>query len=94
MNIDKEEEKKEITKNKFIYIKMSFTITYILLLTTALITFIEAIRTNIPIIRHIFNLETCISLVASYFYSIFVAKIDEVEKNNKKHRKKCYKSYY
>jgi bacteriorhodopsin len=86
MNIDKkteEEEKKEITKNKFIYIKMSFTITYILLLTTALITFIEAMRTNVPVIRHIFNLETSISLVASYFYSVFVAKIDEVEKNNK-----------
>ena len=86
MNIDKkteEEEKKELTKNKFIYIKMSFTITYILLLTTALITFIEAMRTNVPIIRHIFNLETSISLVASYFYSVFVAKIDEVEKNNK-----------
>jgi bacteriorhodopsin len=86
MNIDKkteEEEKKEITKNKFIYIKMSFTITYILLLTTALITFIEAMRTNVPVIRHIFNLETSISLVASYFYSVFVAKIDEIEKNNK-----------
>ena len=87
MNIDKKKEKeekeKEITKKKFIYIKMSFTITYILLLTTALITFIEAMRTNIPVIRHIFNLETSISLVASYFYSIFVAKIDEVEKNNK-----------
>lgn len=83
MNIDKEEEEKEITKKKFIYIKISFTITYILLLTTSLITFIEAIRTNIPIIRHIFNLETCISLVASYFYLIFVSKIDEVEKNNK-----------
>ena len=82
MNIDKKKEKeekeKEITKKKFIYIKMSFTITYILLLTTALITFIEAMRTNIPVIRHIFNLETSISLVASYFYSIFVAKIDEV----------------
>ena len=86
MNIDKkkeEEENREITKNKFIYIKMSFTITYILLLTTALITFIEAMRTKVPVIRHIFNLETSISLVASYFYSVFVAKIDEVEKNNK-----------
>lgn len=62
---------------------MSFTITYILLLTTALITFIEAMRTNIPVIRHIFNLETSISLVASYFYSLFVAKITTVEENNK-----------
>ncbi len=91
MNIDKKKDNEEeeeikkriITKNKFIYIKMSFTITYILLLTTATITFIEAIRTNIPIIRHIFNLETCISLIASYFYSIFVGKMNELEKNNK-----------
>jgi bacteriorhodopsin len=76
MNIDKKD-------NKFIYIKMSFTITYILLLTTSLITFIEAMRTSNPLLRHIFNLETCISLIASYFYSIFVSKIDEIEKNNK-----------
>ena len=72
-----------VTKKQFTYIKMSFTITYILLLTTALITFIEAMRTNIPVIRHIFNLETSISLVASYFYSLFVAKITTVEENNK-----------
>lgn len=76
MDIDKKD-------NKFIYIKMSFTITYILLLTTSLITFIEAMRTTDPLVRHIFNLETCISLVASYFYSIFVSKMDEIEKNNK-----------
>lgn len=76
MDIDKKD-------NKFIYIKMSFTITYILLLTTSLITFIEAMRTTDPLVRHIFNLETCISLVASYFYSIFVSKIDEIEKNHK-----------
>jgi bacteriorhodopsin len=64
------------------YVKMSFMITYILLLTTATITFIEAMRTKDPVIRHIFNLETCISIVAGYFYSLFVSKIDEAEKNN------------
>jgi bacteriorhodopsin len=63
-------------------IKASFTITYILLLTTSLITFIEAIRTQSPIVRHIFNLETCISLVAGYFYSIFVGKINYYEHKN------------
>lgn len=63
-------------------IKFSFTITYILLLTTATITFIEAIRTKNPIVRHVLNLETCISIVAGYFYSIFTSKIAEYEKTN------------
>lgn len=53
----------------------SFYLTYILLLTTATITFIEALRTKIPAVQHIMNLETCISLVAGYFYSIFNDKI-------------------
>ena len=63
-------------------VKFTFTITYILLLTTATITFIEAIRTKNPIVRHVLNLETCISIVAGYFYSIFTAKIDTYEKAN------------
>lgn len=62
------------------YVKFSFMITYILLLTTATITFIEAMRTKIPNVRHILNLETCISLVAGYFYSIFIDKIGNSEK--------------
>jgi len=59
----------------------SFYITYVLLLTTATITVIEAIRTQNPVIRHVLNLETCISIVAGYFYSMFVAKLDT--QNNK-----------
>lgn len=58
------------------YVKFSFVITYILLLTTGTITFIEAIRTPIPVVRHILNLETCISVVAGYFYSVFVGQIE------------------
>jgi bacteriorhodopsin len=58
------------------YIKSSFMITYILLLTTATITFIEAIRTSIPEIRHILNLETAVSLIAGYFYSVFLTQLD------------------
>jgi len=82
--IEKKEknEQTKITLKKSIIVKMSFVITYILLLTTATITFIEAMRTNDPTIRHIFNLETCISIVAGYFYSLFVSKVDEAEKNN------------
>jgi bacteriorhodopsin len=53
----------------------SFMITYIALLTTGTICFIESMRTTVPMIRHIFNLETCISIVAAYFYSLFVEKI-------------------
>ena len=58
-------------------LKNTFSITYTLLLTTAVITFIEAIRTPNPKIRHILNLETCISCVAGYFYSVFVIKIND-----------------
>lgn len=73
------EEKEDSTKKVQPYVKFSFTITYILLLTTATITFIEALRTKTPIVRDILNLETCISIVAGYFYSVFVGKIDKYE---------------
>jgi bacteriorhodopsin len=65
------------------YVKFSFVITYILLFTTATITFVEAIRTPFPEVRHILNLETCISIVAGYFYSIFVGKIESFSQSNK-----------
>jgi bacteriorhodopsin len=64
------------------YIKASFMITYILLLTTATITFIEAVRTNIPEVRHVMNLETAISVIAGYFYSVFIAQIEEYGKKD------------
>jgi bacteriorhodopsin len=65
------------------YVKFSFSITYIFLLTTATITFIEAMRTNIPTVRHVLNLETAISLIAGYFYSTFLEKISAYEKDDK-----------
>ena len=40
-------------------------------------------RTKIPKIRNILNLETCISVVAAYFYSLFVEKIKDKEINYK-----------
>ena len=64
------------------YVKFSFTLTYIFLLTTATITFIEAIRTPNPMVRHVLNLETCISVVAGYFYSSFVSQISKSESEN------------
>lgn len=61
------------------YLNYSFNITFVLLLTTGTITFIEAMRTNNPVVRHILNLETCISIIAGYFYSLFIG---QVEKSN------------
>lgn len=69
--------------NKKYYVKFSFMITYILLLTTATLTFIEAMRTPRPFVRHILNLETCISIVAGYFYSVFLSQLDNAEKDGK-----------
>ena len=62
-------------------IKSSFYFTYIFLITTGTICFIEALRNPVPQIRHIMNLETCISVVAGYFYGLFVAKINKAEKD-------------
>ena len=63
-------------------IHFSFYITFVFLTTTATITFIEAISTSKPFIRHILNLETCISVIASYFYFIFITKLDDCKKEN------------
>ena len=58
-------------------VKSSFYVTYAFLVTTGTITFIEALRTNIPAMRHILNLETCISIVAAYFYGKFMTQIEK-----------------
>jgi bacteriorhodopsin len=60
-------------------IQKSFYIPYALLMTTGAITFIEAIRTNDDSIRHIMNIETCISIIAAYFYGTF---LDMIKNNN------------
>lgn len=81
LGIDTPKEKEEKKKNPVqYYVKFSFLLTYILLLTTGTVTFIEALRTTSPAVRHIMNLETCISVVAGYFYSSFVEKIEEFDK--------------
>lgn len=74
-----EPDSKIITINQ--HVKYSFMVTFMVLLTTGTITFIEAIRTQSPMIRHVFNLETCISVIASYFYSLFITEIDNPKKD-------------
>ena len=58
-------------------VNTTFYITYAFLMTTATITFIEAIRTKDIKIRNILNLETCISIVAAFFYANFVTYMKE-----------------
>ena len=58
-------------------INNSFYITYVFLITTGTITFIEALRTKSPEVRNIMNLETCISVIAAYFYGKFVEKLND-----------------
>lgn len=53
-------------------VKNSFYISYMLLITTGTITLIEALRTNDDKIRHIMNIETCISIIAGVFYGRFL----------------------
>lgn len=60
----------------------SFYVAYILLLTTGTITFIEALRTEDQTVRNVLNLETCISIVAAYFYQMFIARMEAGNKND------------
>ena len=71
----KVDEHAKTVSTRFDLVKMTFYITYVLLLTTGTITFIEALATPNPVIRHVMNLETCISIIAGYFYSQFTTKI-------------------
>lgn len=64
--------KNVLSSNQEKMVRSSFYITYAFLMTTATITFIEAIRTSDYKIRNILNLETCISVVAAFFYGKFV----------------------
>ena len=63
--------------NKLTY--FSFYITCSFLVTTGTITFIEAMRTDIVAMRHILNLETCISIVAAYFYGNFITMLEPMK---------------
>jgi bacteriorhodopsin len=69
-------EEKQPNDKKYQSFYFSFVLTYILMITTGTITLIEALRTENDIARHIFNLETCISIVAGFFYYKFLEYLD------------------
>jgi bacteriorhodopsin len=81
-NNTQDKEKQADTNDKIV--KFTFYITYAFLMTTATVTFIEAMRTSDPKIRHILNLETCISVVAAFFYAVFMEKINTPDEINYK----------
>lgn len=63
-------------------VKATFTITYIFLVTTGIVIFIEALRHGNGFISHVMNLETAISVVAAYFYGLFMVELEQAEKLN------------
>lgn len=65
-----------MTVSKEDLIKNTFYITYVFLITTGTITFIESLRTKEEKVRNILNLETCISVIAAFFYGKFVQELD------------------
>lgn len=66
-----------------ILVKITFYITFAFLVTTGTITFIEAISTSNKYVRHALNLETCISVIAGYYYGQFLKKVN-VDENDLK----------
>ena len=69
------EDKKRIIDLEFV--KNSFTFSCLVLISATFITFIEALRTDNKKARHILNLETAVSLIASYVYSVFASMVDK-----------------
>lgn len=58
-------------------VKNSFRLSCLVLIASTFITFIEALKTDNKKARHILNLETAVSFVASYVYSIFSGMADK-----------------
>ena len=79
ISLKKDNEIEEDNNHKLI--SFTFYITYVFLLTTGTITFIEEMRTSNTEVRNILNLETCISVVAAYCYGKFVDELDDKDIN-------------
>jgi bacteriorhodopsin len=55
---------------------ISSTSTFIILFTTLVFIFIQALKSNDSYITNLFSLEICVLLIASYFYSKIMNEID------------------
>lgn len=65
-----------LISNKTTFVKETFLFSCIFLFGTTLITFIESMKTDSIKARHILNIETAVSLIAGYVYSIFLTMTD------------------
>ncbi len=73
-----EEVKKDnIIEKKTNFVKETFLFSCVFLFGTTLITFIEAMKTKSENARHILNIETAVSLIAGYVYSIFLTMVND-----------------
>ncbi len=79
----KDKNNDDMIKKKTEFVKHTFLFSCIFLFGTTLITFIEAMKTTSENARHILNVETAVSLIAGYVYSIFVTMINDKDFNLK-----------
>lgn len=63
--------------------RTTFHITYVLLITTGTITLVEALRTENPTVRHVMNIETCVSLIAAFFYDRLNKRVEQGSRGGK-----------
>jgi bacteriorhodopsin len=52
-------------------LRNTFSTSYLVLFGYTIITLVEALRTSIPGVRHIMNIETAVSIIAGFVYSQF-----------------------
>lgn len=57
-------------------LNISSTTTFVILFTTLVFIFIQAIKSNDSYIINLFSLEICVLLIASYFYSMIMNETD------------------
>lgn len=62
-------------------LRSSFLFSYLVLFSSMFITLIESLRTKNIRSRHILNLETSVSMVATFVYSVFLKMLDKPDTN-------------
>lgn len=70
-------------EDKTKFVKETFLFSCIFLFGTTIITFIESMKTESVKARHILNVETAVSLIAGYVYSIFLTMTQKEDFNLK-----------
>lgn len=77
----KELKNKSNGKNQTPLVTLSFTITYYLLIFSSCISFVACLLVKIPDVRIILIIETMITFIASFMYSLFSQRLQRGEPN-------------